>query len=177
MRGNSPGPGRTGWAAASRNSFGPAYAGTSADAVANSNSLCHPWPKMPPSVSRRQRLPDGLDGLVSRRDPRPDPGRQPGAGFFRPPQPTDAQPLQHQDQLLVVVRDVRLSPAPGTPLAALELGRPLEPPDRPRPSDSFAGQGRAIGPALDRAFASGVPYLVNIVTDINAAYPRNTLGI
>ncbi len=34
-----------------------------------------------------------------------------------------------------------------------------------------------IGPALDRAFASGVPYLVNIVTDINAAYPRNTLGI
>ncbi|HNM96376.1 MAG TPA: acetolactate synthase [Marmoricola sp.] len=34
-----------------------------------------------------------------------------------------------------------------------------------------------IGPALDRAFASGVPYLVNILTDINAAYPRNTLGI
>jgi acetolactate synthase I/II/III large subunit len=36
---------------------------------------------------------------------------------------------------------------------------------------------RQIGPALDRAFASGVPYLVNVMTDVNAAYPRNTLGI
>jgi acetolactate synthase-1/2/3 large subunit len=34
-----------------------------------------------------------------------------------------------------------------------------------------------IGPALDRAFASGVPYLVNVITDVNAAYPRNTFGI
>lgn len=36
---------------------------------------------------------------------------------------------------------------------------------------------REIGPALDRAFASGIPYLVNVITDVNAAYPRNTLGI
>ena len=36
---------------------------------------------------------------------------------------------------------------------------------------------REIGPALDRAFASGIPYLVNVVTDVEAAYPRNTLGI
>ena len=34
-----------------------------------------------------------------------------------------------------------------------------------------------IGPALDRAFAAGVPYLVNVVTDVAAAYPRTTLGI
>ena len=34
-----------------------------------------------------------------------------------------------------------------------------------------------IGPAMDRAFASGVPYLVNIVTDVNAAYPRATFGV
>lgn len=34
-----------------------------------------------------------------------------------------------------------------------------------------------IGPALDRAFASGVPYLVNVVTDVTAAYPRKTFGI
>jgi acetolactate synthase-1/2/3 large subunit len=34
-----------------------------------------------------------------------------------------------------------------------------------------------IGPALDRAFASGVPYLINVITDINAAYPRATLGV
>jgi acetolactate synthase-1/2/3 large subunit len=34
-----------------------------------------------------------------------------------------------------------------------------------------------IGPALDRAFGSGVPYLVNVITDVDAAYPRNTFGV
>jgi acetolactate synthase-1/2/3 large subunit len=34
-----------------------------------------------------------------------------------------------------------------------------------------------IGPALDRAFASGVPYLVNVITDPEVAYPRATTGI
>jgi acetolactate synthase-1/2/3 large subunit len=34
-----------------------------------------------------------------------------------------------------------------------------------------------IGPAIDRAMASGVPYLVNVMTDPEAAYPRATLGI
>ena len=34
-----------------------------------------------------------------------------------------------------------------------------------------------IGPALDRAFASGAPYLVNVITDVDATYPRNTFGI
>lgn len=34
-----------------------------------------------------------------------------------------------------------------------------------------------IGPALDRAFAAGTPYLVNVITDVKAAYPRTTLGI
>ena len=36
---------------------------------------------------------------------------------------------------------------------------------------------RQIGPALDRAFAAGAPYLVNVITDVNAAYPRTTFGI
>ena len=36
---------------------------------------------------------------------------------------------------------------------------------------------RQIGPALERAFASGVPYLVNVITDVDAAYPRSTFGI
>lgn len=31
-----------------------------------------------------------------------------------------------------------------------------------------------IGPALDRAFASGVPYLVNVVTDPSDIYPRSS---
>jgi acetolactate synthase-1/2/3 large subunit len=48
---------------------------------------------------------------------------------------------------------------------------------------SLGGEGEAlrdpreIGPALDRAFASGVPYLVNVMTDVNAAYPRSTTGV
>ncbi|HYJ26546.1 MAG TPA: acetolactate synthase [Nocardioides sp.] len=36
---------------------------------------------------------------------------------------------------------------------------------------------KQIGPALDRAYASGVPYLVNVITDVEAAYPRTTFGI
>ena len=31
-----------------------------------------------------------------------------------------------------------------------------------------------IGPALDRAFASGVPYLVNVMTDPSDVYPRTS---
>jgi acetolactate synthase-1/2/3 large subunit len=34
-----------------------------------------------------------------------------------------------------------------------------------------------IGPALRRALASGVPYLVNVVTDPEVAYPRSTTGV
>jgi acetolactate synthase-1/2/3 large subunit len=36
---------------------------------------------------------------------------------------------------------------------------------------------RQIGPAIDRAFAAGTPYLVNVITDVNAAYPRSTFGV
>ena len=32
----------------------------------------------------------------------------------------------------------------------------------------------AVGPALDRAFASGVPYLVNVMTDPSDVYPRTS---
>jgi acetolactate synthase-1/2/3 large subunit len=34
-----------------------------------------------------------------------------------------------------------------------------------------------LGAALDRAFASGVPYLVNVITDPAIAYPRSTTGV
>jgi acetolactate synthase-1/2/3 large subunit len=34
-----------------------------------------------------------------------------------------------------------------------------------------------IGPALDRAFAAGRPYLVNVLTDPEIAYPRSTTGV
>jgi acetolactate synthase I/II/III large subunit len=36
---------------------------------------------------------------------------------------------------------------------------------------------KQIGAALDRAFDSGKPYLVNVITDVDAAYPRNTFGV
>jgi len=38
-------------------------------------------------------------------------------------------------------------------------------------------QAADIGPALRRAFDSGVPYLVNVVTDASDAYPRSTSGV
>ncbi len=38
-------------------------------------------------------------------------------------------------------------------------------------------QPQEIGPALGRAFASGVPYMVNVVTDPADAYPRSTTGV
>ena len=34
-----------------------------------------------------------------------------------------------------------------------------------------------IGAALDRAFAAGVPYLVNVLTDPEIMYPRATTGL
>jgi acetolactate synthase-1/2/3 large subunit len=34
-----------------------------------------------------------------------------------------------------------------------------------------------LGPALRRAFAAGVPYLVNVATDPEVAYPRSTSGL
>ena len=40
---------------------------------------------------------------------------------------------------------------------------------------------RVLGFARDfviaRAFAAGVPYLVNVITDVNATYPRTSFGI
>jgi acetolactate synthase-1/2/3 large subunit len=36
---------------------------------------------------------------------------------------------------------------------------------------------RDIGPALDRAFTAEIPYLVNVMTDVTAAYPRSTTGV
>lgn len=41
----------------------------------------------------------------------------------------------------------------------------------------FVTEPSKIGGALDRAFASGIPYLVNIATDPAIAYPRTTTGI
>lgn len=34
-----------------------------------------------------------------------------------------------------------------------------------------------VGPAIDRAMTAGIPYVVNVMTDPDAAYPRSTLGI
>lgn len=37
------------------------------------------------------------------------------------------------------------------------------------------GKSADLGPALERAFAAGVPYLVNVLTDPSVAYPRRTV--
>lgn len=37
--------------------------------------------------------------------------------------------------------------------------------------------GTELGPALDRAFESGKPYLVNVLTDPEKPYPRSTTGL
>jgi len=34
-----------------------------------------------------------------------------------------------------------------------------------------------IGPALRRAFAASTPYLINVITDVQAEYPRTTTGV
>ena len=34
-----------------------------------------------------------------------------------------------------------------------------------------------IAPALRRAFAADAPYLINVITDVAAAYPRTTTGV
>ncbi len=44
-------------------------------------------------------------------------------------------------------------------------------------SGELVTEADEIGPALRRAFDSGVPYLVNIVTDPADAYPRSTSGV
>ena len=38
-------------------------------------------------------------------------------------------------------------------------------------------EATGIAPALRRAFSSGVPYLVNVITDPKVAYPRSTTGV
>ena len=38
-------------------------------------------------------------------------------------------------------------------------------------------EAAGIRPALRRAFAAGVPYLVNVITDPKIAYPRSTTGV
>lgn len=65
--------------------------------------------------------------------------------------------------------DVATDLQPGTPYDAIvaALGGAAE--TVWRPAD--------LGPALRRGFASDVPYLVNVLTDPEAAYPRSTFGV
>ena len=59
----------------------------------------------------------------------------------------------------------------------------LEPSRYDQVVSALGGAGEVItaisdlGPALDRAMNSGVPYLVNVITDPQVAYPRSTTGI
>jgi acetolactate synthase-1/2/3 large subunit len=65
--------------------------------------------------------------------------------------------------------DVATDLRPGTPYDAIAaaLGGAAETVRRPA----------ELGPALRRGLASDVPYLVNVLTDPDAAYPRSTFGV
>ena len=89
--------------------------------------------------------------------------------------------------VMVVGNNAAWAPGEAPDADPLRLRRGRRP--RPAPpattasSRALGGAGetvadpRQIGPALDRAFAAGVPYLVNVLTDVAAAYPRGTFGI
>ena len=95
--------------------------------------------------------------------------------------------VRHDLPVVMVMRQqLRVGAGEGPDADALRLRRG----GRPGPADPYdevvkalGGAGETvtdppqIGPALDRAFAANVPYLVNVITDVEAAYPRNTFGI
>ena len=95
----------------------------------------------------------------------------------RPPQPAGGHDRRQQ---------LGLGPGEGADASHLRLRRggrpaPRHPvrrggarPRRRRRAGRPPGQMR---PALGRAFASGVPYLINVITDVAAAYPRTTTGV
>ena len=91
----------------------------------------------------------------------------------------DRVTLLSTDRYRLAMRELSWRPAtPGTSAVALVRARTLS-----EVAKALGGAGetvtdpKQIGPALDRAYASGVPYLVNVITDVEAAYPRSTFGI
>ena len=42
---------------------------------------------------------------------------------------------------------------------------------------SVAAPPAGIAPALRRAFDSSAPYLINVITDVQAEYPLTTTGV
>ena len=101
----------------------------------------------------------------------------------------DVDTLVRHDLPVVMVmgNNSAWAPGEGPDADALRLRRGRRPRARGRRYDevvkALGGAGetvtdpRQIGPALDRAFAADVPYLVNVITDVEAAYPRATFGI
>lgn len=77
--------------------------------------------------------------------------------------------LERQSMRMLYGYDVAAGLADGTPYDTIvsALGGAGETVSRPE----------QIGPALRRAFDSGVPYLVNVLLDPEAGYPRNTFGV
>ena len=96
--------------------------------------------------------------------------------------------VRHDLPVVMVMRQqLRLGPGEGPDADDLRLRRGRRP--RPRRPGTTRWSGRSVAaarrsptrgrsaPALDRAFAADAPYLVNVITDVNEAYPRNTFGV
>ena len=91
----------------------------------------------------------------------------------------------HLPVVMVLRQQLRVGPGEGPDADALRLRRGR----RPGPADAAttrssrpsaaAGETvtdpRQIGPALDRAFAADVPYLVNVITDVDGRLPARDL--
>ena len=78
--------------------------------------------------------------------------------------------LEKQPMQMLYGYDVAADLGPADPLRRGREGPGRRRRDRDRPA-------RRSGRALDRAFAAGTPYLVNVITDVDAAYPRATFGV
>ena len=82
-------------------------------------------------------------------------------------------PRDEYDRLKAILHDA----ARNGPAAANRDGRPQFRAHLEGRISWVRAANPARGDKLDRAFAANVPYLVNVITDVNAPYPRNTFGI
>ena len=140
---------------------------------------------------RAVRLPRHRAGLRRRRPPGPPlgPGGAPagrrrgrvlpdGRGHPGPPRPPGGAGLRQQRHL---------GPGEAPDADAVRLRRRRRPaapvPLRRLVAEALGAAGELVatpaelGPALRRAFDAGVPYLVNVATDPEVAYPRSTSGL
>src|SRR5947208_16232029 len=104
------------------------------------------------------------------------------AADLQPAPPSDAVALSLHDALPICNNGIwGLEKHPMQAIYGYDVAADLQPGLRyDDVVSALAGAGETVsspkelGPALDRAFAAGVPYLVNVLTDPAIAYPRSS---